>query len=248
MPRHHGLNKRRSRSKPPVRRQTPSHLATFPLQIWVTDISWLRGPAVGVFYYLNFVMDLFSRQIVGYEVYENESSERLAAMISRATVREGGRAPDKLHSNNGSPMKAVALLELCYRLGIVISNSRPQTSDANSHIEALFRTTKYWLRYLYGGFSDLLSERQWMRELRHLLQGPPPPSSSSSSLRPELRYPQRRAGWEPSGNTFKTRWTLLRCHVQDPSRWVKRTTRNWSPTVDTWTTTPADYDSRQRSA
>ena len=40
--------------------------------------SWLAGPVIGVFYYLYFVMDLYSRKIVGYEVYESQSSENLA--------------------------------------------------------------------------------------------------------------------------------------------------------------------------
>ena len=80
--------RQRSRSKPPKKRHAPIGCATGPGEIWVTDISWLAGPVVGVFYYLYFVMDLFSRKIVGYEVYESQSSENLAKVIYRATLRE----------------------------------------------------------------------------------------------------------------------------------------------------------------
>ena len=118
-------NNHRGRAKKQTKRGTPSHLATCPLEVWVTDISWLRGPASGIYYYLYFVMDLYSRKIVGYEVYENESSQQLAEVVRRATLLEGGRAPKILHSDNGSPMKGSSLLELCYKMGITTSNSRP---------------------------------------------------------------------------------------------------------------------------
>ena len=72
--RDHKENQRRGRAKASLRRHPPSHLASAPLDIWVTDISWLAGPVVGVFYCLYFVMDLFSIKIVGYEVYENDYS------------------------------------------------------------------------------------------------------------------------------------------------------------------------------
>ena len=57
--------KHRSRSKPPSKRQPPIGCASAPGEIWVTDISWLAGPVIGVFYYLYFVMDLCSKRSSG---------------------------------------------------------------------------------------------------------------------------------------------------------------------------------------
>ncbi|KJF15525.1 integrase core domain protein [Acidithrix ferrooxidans] len=74
-------------------------------------------------------MDLYSRKIVGYEIYENESSENLATVLKRATLNEGSLAPSVLHSDNGSPMKGTTLVALCYLLGIAASYSRPRTSQ-----------------------------------------------------------------------------------------------------------------------
>lgn len=93
-----GLNKRRTRVALPYKRSKPNHVATRPRQVWVTDISYLPGPIKGLFYYLHFIMDLYSRKIVGYEIYENESSENISAVLKRATLNEGGRAPEILHS------------------------------------------------------------------------------------------------------------------------------------------------------
>ena len=93
-----GLNKRRGRVALTRKRSKPNHEAKGPRQVWVTDISYLPGPIKGLFYYLHFIMDLYSRKIVGYEVYENESSENLATVLKRATLNEGSLAPNVLHS------------------------------------------------------------------------------------------------------------------------------------------------------
>lgn len=57
--------KHRSRSKPPSKRQPPIGCAMTPGEIWVSNISWLAGPVIGVFYYLYFVMDLCSKRSSG---------------------------------------------------------------------------------------------------------------------------------------------------------------------------------------
>lgn len=235
--RRYSENKHRGRAKAAVKRETPSHRATSPLQIWVTDISWLRGPAYGIFYYLYFVMDLFSRKIVGYEVYENESSRQLATVVQRATLNEGGRAPNILHSDNGSPMKGVSLLELCYQLGIVTSNSRPRVSDDNPHIEALFRTTKYWPGYPYGGFGNLDQARAWVERFvafynqshRHSALNFVTPNEMHTGEHLEIL--QKRSG------------VYEKARSMNPKRWVKKATRNWSPTTEAWTTPVANPSS-----
>jgi len=66
----------------------------------VRPYSYLPGPIKGLFYYLYFIMDLYSRKIVGYEIYENESSEHLADVLNKATLNEGSRAPGILHSDS----------------------------------------------------------------------------------------------------------------------------------------------------
>lgn len=63
-------------------------------------------------------MDLYSRKIVGYEIYESESSENLAGVLKKATLKEGSQAPGILHSDNGSPMAGTTLVALCHVLGI----------------------------------------------------------------------------------------------------------------------------------
>ena len=59
-----------------------------------------------------------SRKIVGYEVYQEEQSLHLRDVVARAVLGIAD-TPRILHSDNGSPMKGIHLLELCYSLGIV---------------------------------------------------------------------------------------------------------------------------------
>ena len=219
-----GENKHRSRSKPPQKREVTKHEVSGPNQVWVTDISWLRGPVKGLFYYLYFVMDLYSRKIVGFEVYETESSKHLADVVQKATLRERTTTPQILHSDNGSPMKGSDLLELCYSLGIVNTYSRPRVSNDNAHIEAIFKTVKYCPTYPYGGFKNLDTARKWTYEfvdgyntyhrhsaLNHLTSGEKHDGKHLAILQ------QRHE---------------LYCKTQlaNPNRWINAKTRNWTPT------------------
>ncbi len=43
------LNKVRSRTKPPKKRARPVHSAVKPGDIWTLDITWLNGPARGIY-------------------------------------------------------------------------------------------------------------------------------------------------------------------------------------------------------
>ena len=222
-----GLNKRRGRVALPRKRSKPNHVAKGPLEVWVTDISYLPGPIKGLFYYLHFIMDLFSRKIVGYEIYENESSENLATVLKRATLNEGSLAPSILHSDNGSPMKGTTLMALCYLLGIASSYSRPRTSNDNAHMESMFRTVKYCASYPYDGFESLLAARVWIEgfvqfynEEHH--------HSGLNFVTPN----QKHNGGDVAILANRVR-VYEEAKAKNPKRWIKGNTRNWEPVAST---------------
>ena len=68
--RDHQMVQYRGRQLKPQRRAISTHQATGPNQVWCWDISWLPGPARGVFYYLYLVLDIYSRKVVGWEIHE----------------------------------------------------------------------------------------------------------------------------------------------------------------------------------
>jgi len=155
----------RGRSKAPAPKPLSTHCAMGPNQVWCWDVTWLPGPAKGIFFYLYLILDLYSRKIVGWEIHEEESSELASALVTRAYLREGiGGVELVLHSDNGSPMKGASLMETLYRLGIMSSYSRPRVSNDNAYAESIFRTCKYRPDYPHKGFATLDDARSWVHQ------------------------------------------------------------------------------------
>ena len=89
-----GQQHHRGRSKPPASRKPPtSYQATGPCQVWTWDITWLPGPIAGIFFYLYLIVDIYSRKIVGWEVYARESAEYAAIVCAAPSApRAASRA------------------------------------------------------------------------------------------------------------------------------------------------------------
>jgi putative transposase len=155
---------RRGRAARPSANQRPRELtATGPGQVFSWDITYLRSPVRGAFYYLYLFMDVFSRKIVGWEVAEDESSELAAELLRKIILKE--RLSSRhvaLHSDNGSPMKGATMLATMQRLGVVPSFSRPAVSNDNPFSESLFRTMKYVPIYPEKPFESLEATREWV--------------------------------------------------------------------------------------
>jgi len=117
-----------------------------------------------LYYRQYLIIDIFSRKVVGWEVWETESNDYAQILISRAVLRENilGK-PLVLHSDNGSPMKAATFQTLLEALGITKSYSRPRVSNDNPYSESLFRTCKYRPGYPEKGFGSLEAARSWVR-------------------------------------------------------------------------------------
>ncbi|ABO48854.1 Integrase, catalytic region [Desulforamulus reducens MI-1] len=153
----------RGRAKKPCAKPISTHCATSPNQVWMWDITWLPGPAKGIFFYLYLILDLFSRKIVAWDIWTEESSENASILVRRAIMSEKrtlANEPLVLHSDNGSPMKGATLLETLYQLGITPSKSRPRVSNDNPYAESIFRTCKYRPNYPAKGFDTLTEARE----------------------------------------------------------------------------------------
>ena len=138
--------------------------ASGPNQIYSWDITYLPTPVRGIFLYLYLVMDIYSRKVVGWQVYEEESSALAADLMTDICHREGvKRQCVTLHSDNGSPMTGATLLATLYMLGVIPSFSRPSVSNDNPYSESLFRTLKYRPEYPQEVFDNLPGARTWVR-------------------------------------------------------------------------------------
>lgn len=159
------MNAHRSRSNTPVKRVAPTHIATAPNQVWTWDITWLNAFIKGQYYKLYLIVDMFSRLIVSYEVWETEKAEYAQRLIKKATLSQGiAGKPLVLHSDNGSPMKAATFLATLEKLGVQSSFSRPRVSNDNPYSESLFKTMKYRPKYPGNGFSNLEDARKWVSQ------------------------------------------------------------------------------------
>lgn len=159
---------RRGKAKAPTHSRPPELIATAPNQLWSWDITYLSTTVKGLYFYLYLIMDLFSRKIVGWEVFTEESAEHAATVFRKAYLREGVAGQVlRLHSDNGSPMKGATMLGTLQRLGVVPSFSRPSVSNDNPYSEALFKTVKYHPSFPDKPFDTLQEARQWVAGFDH---------------------------------------------------------------------------------
>ncbi|QVK17649.1 IS3 family transposase [Mycoplasmatota bacterium] len=222
--------KHRGNTKKPQNRPISTHYATGPNQVWMWDITYLKGPIKGIYYYLYLILDLFSRKVVGWEIWSEQSAQHASELVKRAVLAENillHKKPLVLHSDNGSPMKGATLLETLYQLGITPSNSRPRVSNDNPYAESIFKTFKYCPGYPDKGFETIKQARTWTLQFinwynyEHLHSG-------IKYLTPH----QRHSGL--SNKILKKRIKVYeQAQLKHPERW-SRNIRNWSVENIVW--------------
>ena len=217
------LDAHRGRTKPPKRKRPEEHVATGPNRVWCWDITFLRSPVRGSFFYLYLFLDVWSRKIVGWRVYDREDNE-LAAQAFEAICRAEGIDPETLvlHSDNGAAMKGATMVATLEKLGVQQSLSRPRVSDDNPFAESIFRTLKYRPNFPDKPFESVATACQWVEgfvtwyneEHRHSGISYVTPAQRHAGLHIELLQHRERVY-----NDAKKR---------NPERWTG-CTRNWDP-------------------
>ena len=151
----------------PQKRSKPRALTAIQLdQIYCWDITYLPTQVRGSFFYLCLFVDLFSRKVVGWQVYDCESAELASGLLQDICARQGIAAGRLVvHSDNGVPMKGETMLAIMQRLGVAPSRSRPSMSNDNPYSESLFRTLKYRPAMPVKPFECLLQARRWVTDL-----------------------------------------------------------------------------------
>lgn len=137
------VRERRNQLRHPAH-PVPELLATRPNEVWSWDITKLKGPAKWTCFHLYVILDIFSRQVVGWLIAERESAE-LAEQLIAQTVARHDIAPGTLtlHADRGASMRSKPVAALLVDLDITKSHSRPHVSDDNPYSESQFKTMKY---------------------------------------------------------------------------------------------------------
>jgi len=137
-------------------------VAKEPNQIYSWDITYLPTTVQGLFYYLYLFMDIYSRKIVGWQIYTQQRSDLASDVMKDIAIKEQIKPHQvTLHSDNGSPMKGATFLTTLQKLGVMPSFSRPSVSDDNPYSESLFKTLKYTPLYPSKPFENIVLARQW---------------------------------------------------------------------------------------
>ncbi len=237
-----GEQHHRGRSQAPRQSHPPaSHCATGPCQVWSWDITYLPGPAKGLFFYLYLIIDLYSRKIVGWEVHDQELAEHAAQLVRRAVWAEGCiTSPLVLHSDNGSPMKASTLRVTLDKLGVTPSYSRPRVSNDNPFSEALFRTCKYRPAFPAKGFASLQAAREWVHHFVNWY--------NTEHRHSGIRFvtPNERHSGLDKISLAKRETVYALARAKHPERWSGRA-RNWAPAGPVWLN-PQDATTKPETA
>lgn len=214
----------RERYRVATKRHKPDeYVATGANQVWTWDITYLRSPVRGMFFYLYMAVDVWSRKIVAWQVHTEESSENASRLLAEAYRREQVTADSLVvHMDNGSPMKGATLLATLQRLGVTPSYSRPSVSNDNPYSESLFRTCKYRPSFPSGVFESLEDARQWVEEFVSWY--------NTQHLHSSIRFvtPADRHDGHDLAILERRRKVYKRAAARHPRRWSGNI-RNWEP-------------------
>jgi transposase InsO family protein len=213
--------KHRHKSKPKKHEKPKELIATSPNQLWSWDITYLQTTVSGIYFYLYMFIDIFSRKIVGWNIYTSESAEIASNLVKHICLSENINKDELfLHSDNGAPMKGATMLMTLKELGVSVSFSRPSVSDDNPYSESLFKTLKYNKHFINEPFETLShavenieSFVKWYNfEHQH---------SSIKFVTPEQRHQKQDL------NILVARDAVYKsAKAKTPSRWSGHT-RNW---------------------
>ena len=161
-------------------------------------------------------------QIVGWEVYAEESAEHAASIFRKSYLREGIAGPSLvLHSDTGSPMKGATMLGTLQKLGVMPSFSRPSVSNDNPYSEALFKTLKYHPGFPDQPFDTLDQARQWVVGFAHWYNE----EHRHSALK--FVTPGQRHRGEDSAILMQRKVLYETAKAKRPERWSS-SSRNWN--------------------
>jgi len=114
--------------------------APAPDRLWTADITHL--PTDEGFLYLAFILDVYSRKVVGWSMASHLRSELVAAALEMATRRRNPSAGLIHHSDRGAQYTALSFGKKLEQAGIVPSMSRVGSALDNAISESFVSTLK----------------------------------------------------------------------------------------------------------
>ena len=116
-----------------------------PNQVWAVDITYI--PMAGGFMYLTAIIDLYSRYVVGWDVFNTLAAENTLEVFKQAVASHG--KPGIINSDQGSQFTCALWTEHVEKEGVKISMDGKGRAIDNIFIERLWRTVKQDYVYLH---------------------------------------------------------------------------------------------------
>lgn len=135
-------------------------------QVWATDITYfILG---GKVYYITFIMDVYSRRILGYTASESMGHANNLKVLQQSIKMRDSKGLDKLihHSDKGSQFCSNAYIKLLESNNIFISMAG--TSLENAYVERLNGILKNDYLYPRNKVYDLKSLNKELKEIVRL--------------------------------------------------------------------------------
>jgi putative transposase len=118
---------------------------TRPNQVWGIDITYI--PMANGFMYLTAIIDLYSRYIVGWDLFNSLNAENTLEVLKQAIDQHG--KPEIINSDQGSQFTCALWTEFVDKAGITISMDGRGRATDNIFIERFWRTLKQDYVYLH---------------------------------------------------------------------------------------------------
>jgi putative transposase len=119
--------------------------AVRPNQIWAVDITYI--PMTGGFMYLTAIIDLYSRYVVGWDIFNTLEADNTLEVFKQAVASHG--KPEIINSDQGSQFTCALWTEYVEKAEVKISMDGKGRAIDNIFIERLWRTVKQDYVYLH---------------------------------------------------------------------------------------------------
>jgi putative transposase len=116
-----------------------------PNIVWASDFTYIKFQ--GAFIYLATIIDMYTREIIGWNISTRHDTELVLETIRHATERMQ-KVPVYLHSDQGSEYDAKAYEDYVLKKGIIISMSHKSSPWENAYQESFYSQFKVDLGFV----------------------------------------------------------------------------------------------------
>lgn len=147
--------KRRDERRAPA--PFPNHIKhecpCVPNRTWVSDFTYI--PFKKKFLYLATLMDLFTREIVGWHISDKHTKQLVMEAFLDAVVNQQCAHPTYVHSDQGSEYAAQDYTALVQQFRVTVSMSSKASPWENGFQESFFNNFKTDLGLEFDRFTDV---------------------------------------------------------------------------------------------